>query len=221
MRHLGKTETKLAIFDTFKTKENDLTGEAIRQRNILGILASNTNPADRTRTGIAQIIAKEQGISWKNIYSGIFKDFDEVFLPLEIVQEEGRLPLHRGPKALQEKGIPYYKISKKGILICLSIKEIKKRDELFKEFFRDLENEFEQVLESLMKVSPNFAYSILQKYVKAYCNKELPDLLPFDLRKLKQISDDSLVIQKEILVAFAKLSKQDREDAIDFLEKIT
>ena len=67
----------------------------------------------------------------------------------------------------------------------------------------------------------NFAYSILQKYVKAYCNKELPDLLPFDLRKLKQISDDSLVIQKEILVAFAKLSKQDREDAIDFLEKIT
>ena len=100
MRHLAKTETKLAIFDTFKTKENDLTGEAIRQRNILGILASKTNPADRTRTGIAQIIAKEQGISWKNIYSGIFKDFDEVFLPLEIVQEEGRLPLHRGPKEI-------------------------------------------------------------------------------------------------------------------------
>lgn len=221
MRHLGKTETKLAIFDTFKTKENDLTGEAIRQRNILGILASNNNPADRTRTGIAQIIAKEQGISWKNIYSGIFKDFDEVFLPLEIVQEEGRLPLHRGPKALQEKGIPYYNISKKGILICLSIKEIEKRDELFKEFFRDLENEFEQVLESLMKVSPNFAYSIFQKYVKAFCDKEIHDLLPFDLRKLKEISDDSLVIQKEILVAFAKLSKQDREDAIDFLEKIT
>jgi len=38
-------------------------------------------------------------VLWKNIYSGIFRDLDEVLLPLGIVEEEGRLPLKRGPKA--------------------------------------------------------------------------------------------------------------------------
>ena len=44
-------------------------------------------------------------IAWKNIYSGIFRDLDEILLPMEIAEEDGRLPLKRGPKALQEKGI--------------------------------------------------------------------------------------------------------------------
>ena len=57
-----KSSTKLAIFDTFKTKGNDLTGEANRQRAIITILASNANPAEKTRTGISQRIAKKQGI---------------------------------------------------------------------------------------------------------------------------------------------------------------
>ena len=55
----GKSKGKLAIFDTFKTKGNDLTGEAKRQRAIIGILGSNVNPAERTRTGISQKIAKK------------------------------------------------------------------------------------------------------------------------------------------------------------------
>ena len=36
-----KTKSKLAIFDTFKTKDNDLTGEAKRQRAIITILGSH------------------------------------------------------------------------------------------------------------------------------------------------------------------------------------
>ena len=49
-----------------------------------------------------QKIAKKQEIAWKNIYSGIFRDLDEILLPMEIAEEDGRLPLKRGPKALQE-----------------------------------------------------------------------------------------------------------------------
>ena len=96
-----KSKTKLAIFDTFKTKGDDLTGEANRQRAIISILGSSANPAEKTRTGISQRIAKKQGIAWKNIYSGIFRDLDEILLPMEIAEEDGRLPLKRGPKALQ------------------------------------------------------------------------------------------------------------------------
>ena len=221
---MGKSETKLAIFDTFKTKGEELTGEAQRQRAIIGILASGANPAERTRTGISQKMARKQGIAWKNIYSGIFRDLDEILLPMEIAEEDGRLPLQRGPKALQEKGIPYYHLTKKGVLIALSISDIKNREKLLKEFFSksdDKEKEFEKILSSLLENSPKFAYSIFQKYVKAFCDNKIKELLPFDLTKLKDISDESLEIQKEILVAFVELSKQEKEDAIKFLDKIT
>jgi len=219
-----KSGIKLAIFNTFKTKGNELTGEANRQRAIITILASNANPAERTRTGISQRIAKKQGIAWKNIYSGIFRDMDEILLPMEIAEEDGRLPLKRGPKALQEIGIPYYHLTKKGILIALSISEIKNRENLLKEFFsksESTEKEFEKILSSLLKTSPNFTYSIFQKYVKAFCDNKIKDLLPFDISKLGEISDESLGIQKEFLEAFLKLSKQEKEDAIRFLNKIT
>ena len=219
-----KSDIKLAIFDTFKTKGDELTGEANRQRAIITILSSNVNPAERTRTGISKRIAKKQGITWKNIYSGIFRDMDEILLPMEIAEEDGRLPLRRGPKALQEIGIPYYHLTRNGILIALSISEIKNRENLLKEFFsksESTEKEFEKILSTLLKTSPNFTYSILQKYVKAFCDNKIQDLLPFDLSKLGKISDKALGIQKEFLEAFLKLSKQEKEDAIRFLNKIT
>ena len=218
-----KSDTNLSIFNTFKIK-GELTGEANRQRSIITILASNTNPAERTRTGISQRIAKRQDIAWKNIYSGIFRDLDEILIPLEIAEEDGRLPLRRGPKALQEKGIPYYRLTKKGVLVALSISEVKNREKLLKEFFSksdSKEKEYERIITSLSETSPNFTYSIFQKYVKAFCDNKIKDLLPFDLSKLKDISDESLMIQKEILEAFLKLSKQDKEEAIRFLNEIT
>ena len=99
-------KTKLAIFDTFKTSPKKMTGEATRQRAIINHLSTATNSASKTRTAISQSIAEENKILWKNIYSGIFRDLDEILIPLGIVEEEGRLPLKRGPKALQENGMP-------------------------------------------------------------------------------------------------------------------
>ncbi|WKT58546.1 hypothetical protein QVH35_03975 [Candidatus Nitrosotenuis chungbukensis] len=91
-----------------KQSRRKLTGEAQRQRAIIVNLATQTNPSQMTRTAIAQKIAQENGTIWKNIYSGIFRDLDEILIPMGIAIEAGRLPLKRGPKALQEKGIPYY-----------------------------------------------------------------------------------------------------------------
>ena len=218
-----KSGKHLSIFDIFKIK-GELTGEANRQRAIITILANSSNPADRTRTGISQKIAKEKGISWKNIYSGIFRDLDEILIPLEIAEEDGRLPLRRGPKALQENGIPYYHLTKKGVLVALSISEVKNREGLLQAFFLksdSKEKEYERIITSLLEASPNFTYSIFQKYVKAFCENKITDLLPLDLSKLKSIPDESLIIQKEILGAFKKLSKQDKEDAMGFLNEIT
>ncbi|MDC0153876.1 hypothetical protein OAJ02_03985 [Nitrosopumilus sp.] len=214
---------KLAIFDTFKTKDNDLTGEAKRQRSIITILGSNVNPAERTRTGISQKIAKKQEITWKNIYSGIFRDLDEILLPMGIAEENGRLPLKRGPKALQEKGIPYYHLTKKGILVGLAINGIDNMSSQLKEFFSEAdpkEKEFEKILTKFMTNSPNFTYSIFQKYVKAFCEDKIKELLPFDLSKLNEISDENLIIQKEILMGFLKFTNQEKKEATAFIEKI-
>ena len=207
-----------------RLKTGDLTGEANRQRAIITILASNVNAAEKTRTGISQKIAKRHGIAWKNIYSGIFRDLDEILLPMGIAEEDGRLPLKRGPKALQEKGIPYYRLTKKGILIALSVSEPENREKLLKEFFskaEDDEKEYEKILSILLKTSPNFIHSIFQKYVKGFSDNKIPELLPFDLSKLRIISDESLAIQKEIILAFLGLSKQEKEDAMRFLDKIS
>ena len=220
----SKPKGKLAIFDTFKTKNQELTGEAKRQRAIITILGSNVNPAERTRTGISQKIAKKQEITWKNIYSGIFRDLDEILLPMGIAEENGRLPLKRGPKALQEKGIPYYHLTKKGVLVGLSINGIENMSSEFKKFFAESEpkeKEFENILSKFMTNSPTFTYSIFQKYVKAFCENKIKELLPFNLSKLQDISDEDLIIQKEIVLAFGKLSSKEKKEAIVFLEKIT
>ena len=220
----SKPKGKLAIFDTFKTKNQELTGEAKRQRAIITILGSNVNPAERTRTGISQKIAKKQEITWKNIYSGIFRDLDEILLPMGIAEENGRLPLKRGPKALQEKGIPYYHLTKKGVLVKLSINGVENMSSEFKKFFAESEpneKKFETILSKFMTNSPTFTYSIFQKYVKAFCEDKIKEILPFDLSKLQDIPDENLIIQKEIILAFGKLSSKEKKEAIVFLEKIT
>ncbi|GBF24239.1 hypothetical protein MnTg01_00577 [archaeon MnTg01] len=219
-----KKNPRLSIFDTFKTKKDELTGEASRQRSIIAHLATATNSAARTRTGISQKIAEEHGIVWKNIYSGIFRDLDEILLPLGLVREAGRLPLKRGPKALQEKGVPFYELTLEGKLIALSLNEIVGREEILKEFFSKAkieEKEFQEILQKFATVVPRFTYSLFEKYSKAYCEGRLEKLLPFSITKLKKISDESILIQKEFLDAFSEFSKTEREKAINFLKSIS
>ena len=141
-----------------------------------------------------------------------------------IAEENGRLPLKRGPKALQEKGIPYYHLTKKGILVGLAINGIENMVPQLKKFFvksKPEEKKFEKILTKFMTTSPTFTYSIFQKYVKAFCEDKINELLPFDPSKLQNISDENLIIQKEIALAFGKLSSKEKNEAIVFLEKIT
>ena len=220
----GTKNPRLSIFNTFKTKNDELTGEASRQRSIIAHLATATKSAARTRTGISQRIAEEHGIVWKNIYSGIFRDLDEILLPLGLVREAGRLPLKRGPKALQEKGVPFYELTLEGKLIALSLSEIIGREEILKEFFSKAkieEKEFQEILQKFATVVPRFTYSIFEKYSKAYCEGRLEKLLPFSITKLKKISDESILIQKEFLDAFSEFSKTERKKAINFLQSIS
>ena len=218
-------KTKLAIFDTFKTSPKKMTGEAARQRAIINHLSNATNSASKTRTAISQSIAEENNILWKNIYSGIFRDLDEVLIPLGIVEEEGRLPLKRGPKVLQENGMPYYHLTKKGLLVALSISNSGDRDTMMNEFFAGEYYDTEEVpiqemITKLQNAAPRFTFSLFERYTKAYCNGKIPDLLPFNILNLKKTSDDSSHIQMELLDGVVKMANSERSDLVDFLKKI-
>lgn len=210
---------RLSVFNTFKTKK-ELTGEALRQRAIIFRLATESSPSLRTRTALSQKIAEGNGIAWKNIYSGIFHDLDEVFLPLGIAEEAGRLPLKRGPKALQEVGIPYYRLTQSGLLIALSLKEIGDKEQILTQFFSmsKSDQEFENTILILTEIAPRYVFSLFEKYVKAYCAGKVENLLPFNLANLKKIHDESFVIHNEILEGFTKLSKLEKEKVLNFVQ---
>ena len=175
-----------------------------------------------TRTAIAQNIAKKNNLLWKNLYSGVFRDLDEILIPLGIVEEAGRLPLKRGPKALQEKGIPFYNLTNKGFLVALSIDEGKNKNELLRDFLSTdqmKDKGLEDSIRILLDISPNFVFFIFENYVKAYCDGKIKELLPFEILQLKQILGKNFGIQRELLEGFAALSTSHRKNILSLLEK--
>ena len=215
---------KLSIFETFKTKQQELTGEAKRQRHIIRHLAREESSTLMTRTAIAQDIAEKNNLLWKNIYSGVFRDLDEVLIPLEIVSEAGRLPLKRGPKALQEKGIPHYQLTQKGLLVALAIEESDNKNSILSKFLSKSEikeKQFADVITTLAKISPKFTYSMFEIYVKAFCEGKLKNLLPFSVLEFQKISKNSFTIQNELLNGFMTLPKTRQTDVLSFFAKFT
>ena len=212
---------RLSIFETFKTKTQQLTGEAIRQRHIISHLAREDSSTLMTRTAIAQNIAKKNNLLWKNLYSGVFRDLDEILIPLGIVVEAGRLPLKRGPKALQEKGVPYYQLTPKGLLVVLAIDNFDQKKTILNEFLSkaEVDDEFGDVIRTLVKISPRFTYSMFEIYVKAYCEGKLESLLPFSGSEFQKISKNVFVIQNELLTGFVMLSKSKRLNVLKFFSK--
>ncbi|MGI0011379.1 MAG: hypothetical protein ACREAE_08265 [Nitrosopumilaceae archaeon] len=211
---------KLSIFKTFKTKREELTGEAMRQRSIIANLATETRHMMNTRTSLAHKVAEKNNTVWQNVYSGIFRDLDEILLPLGIAEEAGRLPLKRGPKALQEHGVPYYKLTESGMLVAASLDELKdERIKILKKFFDNYdtkEKEFKEVILTLLNIAPNFVFALLRKYTEAYANGEIDKLIPFNSNRLRYALDGTMAIYGELLEGFSTLTNSDREAVINF-----
>ena len=183
---------------------------------------SQDNPTQTTRTAISQKIATDNGNVWKNIYSGIFRDLDEILIPLGIVKETGRLPLKRGPKALQEKGIPFYQLTDSGLLVAMSLVEFSQREKILERFFSQvqIDAEFLMELQVIIKFVPRFFYSLLKNYIQAYCDGKFSDLLPLERTKFLSVSKEMVMTQKEFLDAFTGMAKQEKEKTLRFLDEI-
>ena len=217
----------IAIFDTFKTRKDRFTGEARRQRGIIAHLAIEESPEFRTRTSIAHVIAKKHGILWQNIYSGIFRDLDEALIPSGVIREGGRLPLRRGPRALQLEGVPFYELTETGLLVASSIEEIgKERVKILERYLGSLlaKNSTETAIITglllLIKTAPRFAFKIVNEYIYAYSSGLIENITPLDIEKLRTIISEQVGIEKELIEAYINMENDQREVVKTFFSEI-
>jgi hypothetical protein len=224
---LKQDKHNIAIFDTFKTRKDRFTGEAKRQRGIIAHLAIEESPEFRTRTSIAHVIAKKHGILWQNIYSGIFRDLDEALIPSGVIREGGRLPLRRGPRALQLEGVPFYELTETGLLVASSIEEIgKERVKILERYLGSLlaKNGTETAIITglllLIKTAPRFAFKIVNEYIYAYSSGLIDNITPLDIEKLRTIISEQVGVEKELIEAYIKMENDEREVVKTFFSEI-
>ena len=220
-------KNNIAIFNTFKTRRNKFTGEAKRQRGILAHLATEQSPELRTRTSIAHFIAKKHGILWQNIYSGIFRDLDEVLIPSGVVKEGGRLPLRRGPRALQLEGVPFYELTEAGLVVASSIEEVGNRLEILKSYIASMsytnkdESMMIQGLLLLVDIAPSFISKIINEYIYAYTAGLIQSIIPIDMKKFQNAISNKISIERELLEAFANSQPEEQRVIRNFFNVVT
>lgn len=225
---LKDKSSHIAIFDTFKTKNNKFTGEAKRQRGIICHLVLEKNPELRTRTSIAHALAKNNGMLWQNIYSAIFKDLNEVLIPSGLVKEAGRLPLRRGPKALQLEGIPFYKLTETGVLVASSISELgDSRMKIIETYFTNIDDStsgndlLKKSVLLLLQTIPSFVIKIINAYIYAYSTNKIDNIHPITLDKLRSVLKDQISIEREFIELYDALFQNQKLLLKDFIKTIT
>lgn len=217
----------IAIFNTFKTRRNKFTGEAKRQRGILTHLAMEQSPELRTRTSIAHFIAKKHGILWQNIYSGIFRDLDEVLIPSGVVKEGGRLPLRRGPRALQLEGVPFYELTEAGLVVASTIEEIDDRLRLLKSYITSMSytNKDESMMLNglllLVDIAPSFMSKIINEYIYAYTTGLIQSITPIDMKKFRNAVSNKISVERELVEAFANSHPEEQVVIRNFFNVVT
>jgi hypothetical protein len=221
-------KNSIAIFDTFKTRKDKYTGEAKRQRGIIAHLATEQSPELRTRTSIAHVIAKKQNILWQNIYSGIFRDLDEALIPSGIVKVGGRLPLRRGPRALQLEGVPFYELTESGLLVASSIEEVgDNRIKMLESYMSSipLRDQNEKIMYQgillLIKMSPSFIYKIINEYIYAYSTGLIDKIIPIEIKNLRVVISKQITIERELIEAFNGLQSNQKELVRKFFKVIS
>jgi hypothetical protein len=218
----------IAIFDTFKTRKDKFTGEAKRQRGIIAHLAIEQSPELRTRTSIAHAIAKKHDILWQNIYSGIFKDLEEILIPLDIVRIGGRLPLRRGPRALQLEGVPFYELTEAGLLVASCIDELgTKRMKLLESYLLSIPagDQSQRIMCTgillLIRMTPCFVSKIINEYIYAYSRGSIENLTPIDVKKLRYAVSKQITVERELVGAFDMLQEDQKETVRNFFKVIS
>ena len=205
---------EISIFDTFKMS-NQLTGKAKRQRKIIKIIGGSRVPDQRTKVEISKKVGIENEQSWKNSYSGVYEDIEKIFLPQRIIEEEGKIPVRRGPRLLQKEGTGYYKLTKIGKLLLFGIGD--KIDIDFREYTD--EPNLGADLNSLYETNQELCFLLIENYISMNCaNRE--EILPIKSEKFSQTSSQKLTCDLDFLKSMLAISKEEQEKVLEILSRI-
>lgn len=204
-----------SLFETFKLT-NQLTGKAKRQRKIIKIIGTRDIPDKRTKVEISREISIENKQPWKNSYSGVYDDVEKILLPQKIIEEEGKIPLKRGPRLLQREGTGYYKLTKIGTLLLFCIGDNKVEID-FTDFTH--QQDLGEELNLLYTIDPVLCFLLLEKYTstRCMCGK---DIIPITLEKISKISEFPLNCNLEFIKSILSHSKDNQRKILQILSHI-
>ncbi|AIF85374.1 hypothetical protein NTE_03345 [Candidatus Nitrososphaera evergladensis SR1] len=98
-----------------------ICSRGIKERCIIKSLARNPG---QTRNSVAKDMARELGLPFSNAYGYVFKELEGCLVPNGIIQEAGRKKTKMGPRALQESGIPSFRLTEAGMIVAASLGEL-------------------------------------------------------------------------------------------------
>jgi len=207
---------KISLFDTFKIT-NQLTCKAKRQRKIIKIIGTKEIPGQRTKVEISKEISLKDKQSWKNTYSGVYDDIEKILLPQNIIEEEGRIPLKRGPRLLQDEGTGYYKLTKTGVLLLFCIDNNTKVKIDFTEFTDN--QDLGEKLNLLHQISPSLCFLLLEKYTSTRCIKR-EDIVPITLEGIREITRLTLNCNTDFIRSILSYNKDNQREILTILSYI-
>ena len=53
-----------------------------------------------------------------------------------------------------------------------------------------MKNKHLRLWRNLVKIAPHFGFSVFERYVKAYCESKIDDLLPFTIQNVSKSADE-------------------------------
>ena len=206
---------KTSLFETFKLT-NQLTGKAKRQREIIKIIGTTNIPDQRTKVEISKKISAKNKQSWKNSYSGVYNDIEKILLSQKIIEEEGRVPLKRGPRLLQREGTGYYKLTKLGTLLLFCIEGDKVKID-FTDF--TYPQKIGEEFNLLYTINPVLCFLLIEKYTSTMCMNG-KDIMPITLEKISKIAKFPLSCNLEFIKIILSHSKDNQGQILQILSHI-
>jgi hypothetical protein len=137
-----------------------------------------------------------------------------------VVKEGGRLPLRRGPKALQLEGVPFYELTDTGLLVASSIEELgDRRMGLLKSYVASLPSQdascraMKDGLLLLIDGAPLFVSKVINEYIYAYSTGQINSITPLEAKKLRSVIAKQIAVERELVDAFVAF-QPDQKDAV-------
>ena len=144
-----------------------------------------------------------------------------------MVKEGGRLPLRRGPRALQLEGVPFYELTEAGLVVASTIEEIDDRLRLLKSYITSMSytNKDESMMLNglllLVDIAPSFMSKIINEYIYAYTTGLIQSITPIDMKKFRNAVSNKISVERDLLEAFANSHPEEQVVIRNFFNVIT